>query len=219
MPVTAEQRRELRQVGLLDQEVRLGPSTFALAGRAADQRREARLEAAIAERFHLGDRAADRGHECGVREQRFGSVRGDAIHGGKLAGSSVGAVGFSSGETVRNLKILILAFGGLGIVSLLLNMEALKHGFDKDLVNTILILGGFALPILMGLMGIMKPPMEAWQAAVALAGFVLVGVKIEIWKTLPKIMDAPTGGKLTMIAVVGGAVVSLLAAIKPESKS
>lgn len=120
---------------------------------------------------------------------------------------------------MRNLKILILAFGALGVISLLMDMDLLKAGLKEDTVNYALVLAGFVLPAIMGLMAIAKPPMVAWQAAVALAGFALVGVKFRIWETLPKIADAGTAQKLGMIAVVGGVVVSLLATLKPENRA
>lgn len=64
LPVFLEQLRELRQFGLLDQEVRLGPST--LAGRprgTADLDAHARIDAAIAQALHVGDRARHRGDQ------------------------------------------------------------------------------------------------------------------------------------------------------------
>lgn len=71
-PVTAQQIREIGDVFLLDQEVRLGPSTFAGAGRAADDRRDAALETALAQRLHLVNRARHRGHEWKAIEQLLG---------------------------------------------------------------------------------------------------------------------------------------------------
>ena len=68
-PVAAQDLRDLRQLVLLDQEVRLGPSTFAGAGRTADDRGDAGGEAAIAQRLHLGDRAGDHGHQREPVEQ------------------------------------------------------------------------------------------------------------------------------------------------------
>lgn len=47
-PVVAQERGQLRKVILLDQEVRAGASTLAGARRAADERRDAGVQAAIA---------------------------------------------------------------------------------------------------------------------------------------------------------------------------
>lgn len=71
--VSAQDRRDRGQVGLLDQEVRARASTLAgAAGRTADERGDALRQTARAQRLHLLDRAADRGHERNTIEQRFG---------------------------------------------------------------------------------------------------------------------------------------------------
>jgi hypothetical protein len=62
-PVVAQELGELGELILLDQEVRLGPSTLAGAGRTADEGGDAGGQAAIAQRLHLGDRAGDRRDE------------------------------------------------------------------------------------------------------------------------------------------------------------
>jgi hypothetical protein len=79
-PVAAQQRGQGRQLVLLDQEVCLGPSTLAGAGRTADQRGDAGREAAIAQRLHLGDRAGHRGDQRQTVEQLFGGGRGEVGH-------------------------------------------------------------------------------------------------------------------------------------------
>jgi hypothetical protein len=64
VPVILEELGELRKFGLLDQEVRLGPSTFAGgAGWTPDLRRDAGFDAAIAQSLHIGDRARHCRHE------------------------------------------------------------------------------------------------------------------------------------------------------------
>jgi hypothetical protein len=65
-PVGAQQLGEPGQLILLDQEVRPGPSTttgLAGAGWAADEGGDPGLEAAIAQRLHLGDRSGHRRDE------------------------------------------------------------------------------------------------------------------------------------------------------------
>jgi hypothetical protein len=62
-PVTAHDLGNAGKLVLLDQEVRPRPSTFAGAGRATDEGRNAGGEAAIAQRLHLADRARHRGDE------------------------------------------------------------------------------------------------------------------------------------------------------------
>ena len=84
------------------------------------------------------------------------------------------------------LKLLILVCGGLGLGIVL--SEDIVARFEHDMVTTLFIVGGFAVATLMGLLALFKPPFESWQATAALAGFVVVGIKTTIWKSLPEIM-------------------------------
>ena len=120
---------------------------------------------------------------------------------------------------MKNLKLGVLAFAALGLISLVMEFEMLKLMLKHDAANTILVLVGFILPLAMGIMGLTKPPFQMWQAGVALAGFALVAIKFRIWSTIKHIGDAPLSGKLTMIAIIGGVIVSALALAKPESKA
>lgn len=120
-------------------------------------------------------------------------------------------------ESVKNLKIGILVFGALGLIGMFMSEIGLLFKYDK--VNTILMLAAFAVPAIMGAMGLAKPPFQMWQAGVSLAGFVLAVIKIRLWQTLPHIGDAPTGMKLVLIATLGGVIVSVLALAKPEAKA
>jgi hypothetical protein len=83
-PVVAQQLAEGGQVVLLDQEVRPGASTLAglaSAGRAADEGGDAGLQAAIAQRLHLGDRAGDRRHDGKAVEHFVRLGCGQRLHG------------------------------------------------------------------------------------------------------------------------------------------
>jgi hypothetical protein len=73
-PVTAQDAGESLEIVLLDQEVRLGTSTLASAGWAADERGDVLGEAAIAQRLHLGDRAGHRGDQREAAQHLFGVV-------------------------------------------------------------------------------------------------------------------------------------------------
>ena len=79
-PVSAQQVAELSEIVLLDQEVCLGPSTFAGARRAPDDRGDSSHEAAVPQVLHLGDRASHRGHECRSVEQVLRYSGGQRIH-------------------------------------------------------------------------------------------------------------------------------------------
>lgn len=118
---------------------------------------------------------------------------------------------------MKNLKILIMLCGAALLVMLV--TDGIGAAFEADKVNTLIMLAAFALPTLMGLMGLMKPPFLAWQAAISLAGFAVAAVRTKIWETLPKIGDADGKGKAGMIILVVGVVVSALALVKPEDKA
>ncbi len=118
---------------------------------------------------------------------------------------------------MKNLKLGILACGAVLLVIMLTNhvVDSLK----ADALNTILLLAGAAVPTALGAMGLARPPFLQWQAVASLAGFALIGVKIRIWQILPHIGDADLKGKVSMVALVVGIVVSALAIAKPEAKA
>ena len=136
-------------------------------------------------------------------------------------GSVTVASSIAEREPVRNLKLFILLFGALGLASAFIPgggftlFEAWKAAGTGQLV---IMLVAFALPVAMGIIGLAKPPAAAWQGIVALAGFALAGFKMEVWKGIGEVMELPINFKLLLVAVFAGAVVSLLATIKPENK-
>ena len=123
---------------------------------------------------------------------------------------------------MKNLRIGILAFGLLGVISLFIP----SHGFTMfglfkaaGMSWLVPVLGGFALATIMGILGMTKPPLLQWQAGVAAAGFVAVFVRLKFWELLKDLGDAPVSGKLMIVSVLGGLVVSILALVKPESNA
>jgi hypothetical protein len=123
---------------------------------------------------------------------------------------------------MKNMKVLILVFGILGVISLFIPSD----GFTMFAVLKAMgmgymvpILGGFVLAAVMGGMALAKPPMQQWQAGAAAAGFGMVFVRFKMWQLLKGIGDAPLSGKLLIVAVLGGLVVSIIALAKPESKA
>ena len=116
---------------------------------------------------------------------------------------------------MKNLKLVILACGGA-----LLGMY-ISDGlnFSENAADTIIFLAAFALPTLMGLMALLKPPAQAWHASIALAGFATAAVRGKVWDQLSGFGDLPGKGKAGAIILIVGVVVSVLAMLKPESKS
>ena len=120
---------------------------------------------------------------------------------------------------MKNLKILIMLCGA-GLLVMMLT-DGIGAAFESDKVNTLIMLAAFALPTAMGLMGLMKPPFLAWQAAISLAGFAVAAVRTKIWSTLPDFMAEGTTGKMkgAMVLMIVGVLVSALALMKPEDKA
>jgi hypothetical protein len=125
---------------------------------------------------------------------------------------------------VKNLKVVILICGILGLVSMFLpmgsgmpSMFSIFMEFDK--FQLILMLAAFGVPTAVAAMGLAKPPAQAWHGIAALAGFALAAVKTRIWSSIGHIMDAPMSGKLMLIATIVGLVVAIMAVVKPEAKA
>ena len=123
---------------------------------------------------------------------------------------------------MKNMKVLILVFGILGVISLFIPTEGFTMFAFLKLAGMgylVPVLGGFVLAAVMGGMGLAKPPMQQWQAGAAAAGFALVFVRLKFWQMLKGIGDAPLSGKLLIVAVLGGLICSVIALAKPESKA
>lgn len=116
---------------------------------------------------------------------------------------------------MKLIKLLILGFGVLGIVGFAIPIETLTAGFETNLLWTILILAGFAVPIVVGLMAMSKQ-WQAWMGGLALVGFAFVGIKTKVWDSIPGFMETTIGGKLMLIAILGGVAVSIFSLTKRE---
>ncbi len=116
---------------------------------------------------------------------------------------------------MKNLKLVILACGGA-----LLGMY-ISDGlnFSENAADTVIFLAAFALPALMGLMALLKPPAQAWHASIALAGFATAAVRGRVWDQLSGFGDLTGKGKAAAIILVVGVLVSIVAMLKPENKS
>jgi hypothetical protein len=116
---------------------------------------------------------------------------------------------------VKNLKLAILACGG-ALLGLYISQGL---NFDANAADTIIFLAAYALPTAMGAMMLFKPPAQAWQASIALAGFGTAAVRGRIWDQLAAIGESDGRGKAMLILLVVGVIVSVLAMLKPEAKS
>ena len=84
-PVLAHHFGDPRQLVLLDQEVRLGPSTLAGARRTTHEDGDPRGQTAIAQVLHLGDRSGHRRHEGEAVQKILSLGSGQRFHGSFLA--------------------------------------------------------------------------------------------------------------------------------------
>jgi hypothetical protein len=96
----------------------------------------------------------------------------------------------------------------------------LTHPFEVGAMG-LLVFGGLALALVMGIIGLTKPPFTQIHAILALVGFGLASFKLEIWNMLSHIGEIVKEPKalILMLCLVGGIVVSALAAAKPEAKA
>ena len=124
---------------------------------------------------------------------------------------------------MKVMKLLILLFGCIGLVGYIAPLDErswFTETLHEEAITAILLLAGFGVPVIMAVLGVAKPPFQSWQAVAALAGFVLVAVKIRVWDVLPNIADRMGWSpRLMLVASLAGLVVSAIAVAKPEDKA
>lgn len=118
---------------------------------------------------------------------------------------------------MKLLKLGIVICGALGVAGMV--MGGIGEMLADQKTSTIVLLAAFGLPVVMAVMGSTKPPLQAWQAGVALACFVLAFFKLRVWEVGEEIARMPTFWKMMLAGSGLGAILSLVAVIKPESKA
>lgn len=117
-------------------------------------------------------------------------------------------------EPVKALKLGVVICGVLGIAGLA--MTGIDLMMEADKLSTIVMLAAYALPVLMAAVALVKPPFQAWQAGVSLAGFALAAYKLRIWELIRAFGAAPTGFKLMTFGAAIGVILTIVAVMKPE---
>jgi hypothetical protein len=78
-----------------------------------------------------------------------------------------------------------------------------------------LVMGGYALALVMGALAAAKPPMLRWQGIVAALGFAFVLFKLR--GGIGEFLKGAIGAKMMIVAALVGIVFSLLTVAKPET--
>jgi hypothetical protein len=124
---------------------------------------------------------------------------------------------------MKGLKFGVALLGVIGIVAVFLPALArVESSFSffatraLDSAHVYLVLGGLAVATAMGILGIIKPPFERWQAGIALAGFATAAIKLQVWQLAKHFGAYLIGMKLLTLVPVIGAIVALLAVILSE---
>jgi len=116
---------------------------------------------------------------------------------------------------VKFMKLGIVICGALGLVGMF--MFGIGAMLEDKKAATIVMLIAFGLPVVMAVMGLVKPPFQVWQAGVALSCFVLELFELKIWKVIEVFGKIPTYWQLMAVGAVLGAISSLIAVLRPES--
>ena len=115
---------------------------------------------------------------------------------------------------MKTVKLGVLICGALGITGLLLIGIEMLLELDRN--YAILMVAAFALPMVMSVLALVKPPFRSWQAGVALAGFAVAAWKVKIWEVIRGFADTSTGGKLLLFGAGLGVILSVIAVMNPE---
>jgi hypothetical protein len=120
---------------------------------------------------------------------------------------------------VKHLKLVIIFCAAVGLLELVVPVggEALLWRlFELDPLEAVIYAAIFVLPLAMGALALARPPMLAWQAGVALAGFVLGVVRFRVWDIVLHLTSGDVHSVLRLAAIIGGTVAAVAVLMKPE---
>jgi hypothetical protein len=121
---------------------------------------------------------------------------------------------------VKNVKLVILVCGVLGLAALLVpfgGRSLLTEYFTLDPLGAAVYAAIFLLPAAMAILALSRPPMQAWQPGVALAGFVLGVVRFHVWELATHLGSIGLQGVLLLAALVVGTGAAVVALMRPEA--
>jgi hypothetical protein len=120
---------------------------------------------------------------------------------------------------VKHLKLVIVLCAAVGLLVMALPIgggSQLAAIYELDRLEAVVYAAIFVLPLVMGAMAMVRPPLLGWQGGVALAGFVLGVVRFRVWDTLPRLGGAGLQTTVVVAAIVIGTLASVTALLRPE---
>ena len=119
---------------------------------------------------------------------------------------------------MRPLPALILLCGGLAAVALLVPIASdgpswLGYAWQSRRLNAVLLAVGAGVPVLVGAWGLLRSPLVRWHAIAATAGFTLIFLKLQLYRGLTRVLDAPLATQLVTVAVLLGLASSVVAMV------
>jgi len=120
---------------------------------------------------------------------------------------------------VKHLKLVIIFCAAVGLLELVLPVggeSLLWRLYELDPLEAVIYAAIFVLPLAMGALALARPPMLAWQAGVALAGFVLGVVRFRVWNIVLHLTSGDVHSLPRLAVVAGGTVAAVAVLMKPE---
>ena len=116
---------------------------------------------------------------------------------------------------MKNWKRVLIVCGVIGIAALLVPVDR-RSLLEADRLAASVHIAIFVLPAVMGAIGLLRPPMRAWQSGVALAACVLGLVRFHIWELALRLPSAGGRAALLSAAMVIATVASVATLLRPE---
>jgi hypothetical protein len=116
------------------------------------------------------------------------------------------------------LAIAILVLGAATLVALLMpsapgSPSWLAFAWETRRINGIQLALGAGVPLGIGIWALLRGPLVRWQAIAATAGFGVVFLKVQIYRGLTRVLDAPISFQVMTAAVLLGLVTSVVAIV------
>jgi hypothetical protein len=121
------------------------------------------------------------------------------------------------------LPVAIVVLAGVTLVALFLPVAHGAPGWfamawATRRINAILLVLGAGVPLAMGIWALIRRPLLRWQAIAAAGGFGIVFLKVQVYRGLTRVLDAPASMQILTVTVLAGLVTTAIATvIAPDS--